>query len=216
MALNQPLISILLSTYNRAEYLPQAIESVLAQTYSAWQLIISDDGSSDDTWNILQPYLKDPRIFYLYHSNVKLSRSRNMAAQQALGEFYAILDSDDWYDPQHLSRNLDFLTKQNLDLCFAKVILHGPADAAWVPDKRDRSQKIHLHDCPVAGTLFFKADLFQELKGFAVVDYSEDSDFVERAQAAGFKCSAAPFQTYHYACATPNGLIEQQRQKVMA
>jgi glycosyltransferase involved in cell wall biosynthesis len=216
MEFKPPLISILLSTYNRARYLPKAIQSVLAQTHTHWQLIISDDGSSDDTWNVLQPYLEDPRIFYLRHTNVKLSRSRNLAAQQALGEYYAILDSDDWYEPQHLQENLEFLMLEDLALCFSKVILHGPAELAWVPDKRDRSKKIHLHDCPVAGTLFFKAEMFHALNGFAVVDYSEDSDFVERAQAAGFKCAAAPFQTYHYACATPNSLIQQQRQKVMA
>lgn len=197
------MISILLSTYNRADYLPKAIDSVLAQTYSDWELLISDDGSTDATQSIITPYLHDSRVSYLPHANIQVSRSRNLAAHMSQGDFFAILDSDDYYAAEHLETNLHFLDRHALDFCHSHPIIQGGPTEFYVADKNDLSKKIHINDCAVGGTFFFKRAVFEALGGFKDVGYSEDGDFFERAQAAGFKMGLCPTPTYHYNVVTP-------------
>lgn len=99
--MSTPLVSILLPTYNRACFLPEAIESVLMQTYQYFELIIIDDGSTDNTHEILSRY-DDPRLVKIRHENKGRSYSRNKGLLLAKGEFIAFLDSDDVYLPNKL------------------------------------------------------------------------------------------------------------------
>lgn len=200
------MISILLSTLNRAGYLPAAFNSVLAQTYADWELIISDDGSTDDTQAIVAPYLSDPRMHYFRHEKLKLALSRNWAASKAHGDYFAIIDSDDYYAADHLEKNLQFLTQNKLDFCHSHPIIEGGPTEFYVADKNNLTQKIHINDCAVGGTFVFKRAVFEALGGFKDVGYSEDGDFFERAQAAGFKIGLCPTQTYHYNVGTPGSL----------
>lgn len=159
------MISILLSTYNRADYLPKAIDSVLAQTYSDWELLISDDGSTDATPAVVAPYLHDARVHYLPHANIQVSLSRNLAAHKAHGDYFAILDSDDDFAPEHLEKHLQFLTWNALDFCHSHpIIVGGPTDF-HVTDKNDLTQKIPINDCAVGGTFLFKRAVFEALGG---------------------------------------------------
>ncbi|MBN1186922.1 MAG: glycosyltransferase family 2 protein [Bacteroidales bacterium] len=99
-----PLISVLMTTYNRAKYIEEAIESVIASTYKNWELIIVDDCSTDNTEQLVKKYLSDPRI--QYHRNEKnLGQfpNRNKAASLAKGEYIKYLDSDDIMYPNCLS-----------------------------------------------------------------------------------------------------------------
>ncbi len=200
------MISILLSTLNRADYLPTAIDSVFAQTNPDWELIISDDGSTDDTAAIVAPYLSDARIHYFRHETLKLPASRNWAATKAHGDFFAIIDSDDHYARNHLETNLQFMAQNTLDFCHSHPIIEGGPSEFFVADKNDLSQKIHINDCAVGGTFVFKRAVFNALGGFRDVLYSEDGDFFERAHAAGFKMGLCPTPTYYYHVATPDSL----------
>ncbi len=204
------MISILLSTYNRAEYLPKAIDSVLRQTLKDWELIISDDGSSDNTQEVLAPYLHDPRIRYFFHENVKPAQSRNLAARHSRGDYCAILDSDDYYAPDHLQNNLHYLIENNLDLCDSQPVLIGDIKNAWVPDKNNPNQLIHIFDCCAGGTLFFKRNVFEALHGFSM-GFSEDGDFWERAQKAGFKMGKNPRASYYYSIDTPESMVKKAK-----
>ncbi|SFM69731.1 glycosyltransferase [Marinobacter pelagius] len=98
-------VSVVTPTYNRARFLPEAVASVLSQTYSDLELIIVDDGSVDDTGQVLEPFLDDSRVRYFYQENRGQSHARNLALEQSKGGFIAFLDSDD-------SWNLDKLEKQ--------------------------------------------------------------------------------------------------------
>ena len=89
------MISIIIPTYNRAHLLPRAIDSVLRQTYTQWELIISDDGSTDNTEEVLQPYLKMEKIRYLKNKNRGATSARNSGAKIAKGNYLTFLDSDD-------------------------------------------------------------------------------------------------------------------------
>ncbi len=100
MAKENPLISVIIPTYNRANFLGEAIESVLSQTYKNLEVIIIDDGSTDDTRQLIEKYT-DKRIIYLYQEHGGTSAARNKGIQEAKGEYIAFLDSDDiWLSPK--------------------------------------------------------------------------------------------------------------------
>lgn len=100
--------SIVIPTYNRADFLPKAIESVLAQTFADWELIIVDDGSTDNTKEVVSLY-SDSRITYIYQENAERSAARNNGMAHSVGEYVLFLDSDDYY----LS---DFLAELNSEI----------------------------------------------------------------------------------------------------
>lgn len=114
MQQNTPLISVVMPVYNTGVYLRDAIDSVLAQTYRNWELIIVDDGSTDESPAILQSY-SDERIHVLRQDNAGQSAARNKAMEVAKGEYVYFIDSDDSIAPtlfetciQHVGQN-DFL-----------------------------------------------------------------------------------------------------------
>lgn len=88
--------SIIIPTYNRAAFLPKAISSVLAQSFADWELIIVDDGSTDNTKDIVSQY-SDSRISYIYQENAERSAARNKGIAHSVGEYVLFLDSDDYY-----------------------------------------------------------------------------------------------------------------------
>lgn len=91
-----PLVSIIITTYNHGRYLADAVESVIAQTYANIELVIVDDGSTDNTPELLQRY---PSIKYIYQSNEGLSAARNKGIDNSKGSFIIFLDADDWLYP---------------------------------------------------------------------------------------------------------------------
>lgn len=102
----QPLVSILMTAYNRQQYIAEAIESVLAAEYNNWELIISDDCSTDTTFSIAQQFaLNDKRIrLYKNAANLGDYPNRNQAAGYAKGEYMVIVDSDDRMFPETLGK----------------------------------------------------------------------------------------------------------------
>ena len=110
------LISIIMATYNRAHYIHQAIESMLNQSYKHFEFIIINDGSTDETSQILMDYARqDSRIKILRHSNRGVAISRNRGLKSAQGEYIAMMDDDDLSLPTRLEKQLSFL-KANLAL----------------------------------------------------------------------------------------------------
>jgi len=109
----QPLVSVIIPAYNNAEYLGDAIESVLQQTYSNLELIIVNDASPDDTVRVIRGY-DDSRIRYIVHEHNKgLSAARNTGIQAAMGEFIALLDGDDYFHPEKLRLHMEFMEKNS-------------------------------------------------------------------------------------------------------
>jgi glycosyltransferase involved in cell wall biosynthesis len=107
----QPLISIVIPTYNRADVLNRAIASVLAQSYSYWELIIVDDASEDNTAEIIQQ-ISDHRIHYLRHqTNLGGSQARNTGIERATGKYITFLDSDDVWLVNKLETQLQLIQK---------------------------------------------------------------------------------------------------------
>lgn len=101
------LISIITPTYNRADYLRIAVESVISQTCPVWELHVVDDGSIDYTREIMEEYANDPRIIYHWQSNQGVSVARNAGIKRAKGEFICFLDSDNLWKKEKLQIQLE-------------------------------------------------------------------------------------------------------------
>ncbi len=94
-------VSVIIPAYNHAHYLPQAIQSVLDQTYTDWEIIVVDDGSTDDTAAVVGEFT-DPRLRYIYQENQGLSAARNTGIRAAHGHYLVFLDADDEWEPEFL------------------------------------------------------------------------------------------------------------------
>jgi len=95
-----PLVSVIIPSYNHARYIATAVESVLAQTYSNIEVIVVDDGSSDDTEAVVTPFLRNERVRALFNrENRGQSSVIKQGLEMASGDFVSFLPSDDWYLP---------------------------------------------------------------------------------------------------------------------
>jgi len=106
-------ISVVVPTFNRAKYLPSSIGSVLNQTFQDWELIVVDDGSTDNTQEVVESF-NDPRITYVYQENAERSAARNNGIVHSKTNWICFLDSDDEYSSNHLSTLVEFIEKENL------------------------------------------------------------------------------------------------------
>lgn len=177
-----PLISVIMATYNRVEYFNRSIPSFINQTYKNCELIVVDDGSEDDTFRVVCDYMKEhTNIRYLRHTNRKLSLTKNAGIKAAAGKFIAFLDSDDEYKPDYLEKRIQFMeANETVDLIEGGAIIIGDP---YVKDKLDMSKRIHLSECTIGPTIFGKTEAFVKLEGFDKnIFYSEDSYFWEKAQ----------------------------------
>ena len=137
----EPLVTVVLPTFNRAEMVVQAAESIIGQTYPHWELFVVDDGSTDDTVERLDA-LAEPRlkVIELVHSGI-ISRPRNIGAAAGTGEFLAFLDSDDVWLPQRLEIQLQALRGSERAWCYADVGLVG-RDGAPIPFRGGRARPV--------------------------------------------------------------------------
>lgn len=109
---NQPLVSIMMTTFNRADLIGEAIKSVLGQTYQNWELLILDDGSVDNTAKVVDDFLAhDSRIKYFPSpQNLGITKNRNRGLELSIGKYIAVLDSDDfWCDVTKLEKQVSYL-----------------------------------------------------------------------------------------------------------
>ncbi|MBN1516869.1 glycosyltransferase family 2 protein [Candidatus Sumerlaeota bacterium] len=179
-----PSVSVVLCAYNRAKLLTRAVRSVLAQSVEDWELIIVDDGSTDETRETARPFvLADRRILYLLQAHRGLSAARNAGIAASRGEWITFLDSDDEYLPEHLERRLELVRAEP-----EAVFLHGGAEIVaaqesdfYVPDAEDPTRMIHLSKCAIGATFFARPQVFREAGGFdESLDYAMDFDLLKR------------------------------------
>lgn len=103
-----PKVDIIIPAYNAAKYLPAAIESVIAQTFDDWRILLIDDGSTDNTAETVAPFISrlGPKFLYIHQPNAGLPAARNTAIRNSDAEFLALLDADDVWLPCRLSESL--------------------------------------------------------------------------------------------------------------
>ena len=159
-----PVVSIITPCYNSEKYLSQTIDSVLAQTFQDWEMIIVDDCSTDSSYKIALDAAKlDTRIsVYKNEQNMGACFSRNFATDKAKGKYLAFLDSDDIWYAEKLKEQLDFMQKNNCDFSFTEYEFID-----------SDSQPLHKK-ARVINRLDYKKNLFHNFPGCLTVIYDSE------------------------------------------
>ena len=188
----QPLISVLMPAYNSELYIAEAIESILNQSYQNIELIIFDDGSSDNTRQVIQSF-NDPRIVkILSDQNYGVVRARNDMIDRASGQYIALMDADDIADRTRLEKQLRSLEAGECDLC---------GSAQWVLDEasgkikksKDKFTDADLRSllsvyCGLCNSAMMgKAEIFKRFKYDTTILTSEDYYLWVVMAAAGYR-----------------------------
>ena len=118
---SQPLVSVIMPSYNAERFIAESIESVLRQTYTNWELVVTDDCSTDRTPQIVQSYCeKDARIrFAVAKQHSGIAGTRNQCLERAQGRFVAFLDNDDLWLPEKLEKQVRFLLDNDYAFCYS-------------------------------------------------------------------------------------------------
>ena len=197
--LDEPTVSVILPVFNRRPLIHRALASLLRQTFTDFELLIVDDGSTDGLeQEVLPLVLQYPNWRYLKHANRKLARTRNIGIRAALGRYVTFLDSDDEYLENHLQLRVEYMERHpGVDIIHGGVVLTGPEELHWVPDAEHPGRKIHIRDCIVGATLFGKREVFLQVGGFPTVDFSSESRLMKRLEGR-FTVEKVDFPTYVY------------------
>lgn len=141
-----PLVSVVIPAYEVAGYIAETLESVFAQTFQDFEVIVVNDGSPDteEFERALAPYLE--RVRYVRQQNRGAGAARNNGVSEARGEYVAFLDGDDLWLPQYLEQQLEFLRQGNYDLAYADALLIGDSPLAG---------KTFMETAPSAGAVTF-------------------------------------------------------------
>lgn len=115
------LVSIVMPSFNRADVLPRALATVQAQTHQRWELFIVDDGSTDDTREVVAPFAEDPRITVIWNDHVGVSGARNAGLEAANGDFVAFLDTDNEWTPDYLQLMLTHMVDTGAESAYSAM-----------------------------------------------------------------------------------------------
>ncbi len=190
-----PAVSVITPAYNAAPFIAETIESVRAQTFDDWELVIVDDGSTDATNDLIAEYReRDGRIRLLHQANAGPSSARNHAMRAARGAFFAFLDSDDVWDPEYLERQLAvFRDYPDTHLVTGVARFRGGAgDGKPMRPFVSGYPLLSLRDmiaddAAVFIMTLFRREVFEATGGLDESKWrSEDYDFWLRAATAGF------------------------------
>lgn len=194
-------LSVVIPAYNYARFLPEAIESVLAQTLSSLELIVVDDGSTDETKQVVERF-DDPRVRYVWQSNQGLSAARNTGIREARGELVAFLDADDRWRPDFAETVVARFEKCGPDfgmICtgFSRIDENGralpenrhlTADGRW--NAEISAREFCLRNQPISSSVVIRRAVFEECGMFdTTMRSSEDRDMWIRI-ASRYRCWA--------------------------
>jgi len=199
-----PRVTVITPAYNSAAYLAETIASVLSQTFRDLELIVIDDGSTDDTTAVARRFARrDQRVRIFEQPNRGAAAARNVALREGRGEFYALIDSDDVWMPHFLSDQLAILSaRPDLAIVSANAInIGGPFDGRPLKPASDEWLPVSLldvieQDDAVCVMSVFRRDVVDRIGGFDINAHNnEDYDFWIRAACAGcgiaFNCRPA-------------------------
>jgi glycosyltransferase involved in cell wall biosynthesis len=147
-------ISIIIPNYNKAGFLKETLDSVLHSTYKNWEVCLVDDGSTDNSWEIIESYChQDPRIRAIRQSNLGGGAARNKGIEMALGTYLIFLDSDDLLDKKCLSQRIAAAEKDSDGdgwvfplLPFEGVFSDQQWKDAWIPPKENFLERLVQHE----------------------------------------------------------------------
>lgn len=193
------MVSVIIPTYNREKLISETVQSVLDQTFSDFELIIIDDGSTDGTEDVVNSFLDD-RIKYIYQTNSGRSHARNHALNMARGRYITFLDSDDLYLPDKLQLQVDFLdTHPEFGMVYASAYCMDEAGEllsdsykATVSGQIYKDIAFYVPVTITLPTVMARREVFDKVGGFdEKMDRFEDTDMWRRI-AKEFLVGAIP------------------------
>ncbi|MEE3368094.1 MAG: glycosyltransferase family A protein [Planctomycetota bacterium] len=197
-AITTPHISVVIPTHNRERLLPRTIDSLLAQRFTEYEIIVVDDGSTDGTRKVVEQYLRtEPRISYHYQQNQGACAARNQGAALARGDYLAFLDSDDEVDSQWLEHFADAIAAHNAAIvsCGCRYVENGVVWKTEIPT---------ANGFFTSGTFAVAQDLFHLSQGYRVgLPANQQSEFrlrllpLLRTQQRVLHAIAQPLVTSH-------------------
>lgn len=201
-----PMISVIMGAYNCEKTIEKAIDSIIAQTYTNWEFIICDDGSTDHTLSVLEKYAeRDARIKVLHNEvNLRLAASLNRCLAIARGKYIARMDSDDVSAPERLGRQLEFLEEhpEYAVVGCNRIVFDddGSANVRVSPEYPDK--KMLLKNPPYGHpTILMRKSVYDELEGYVVSDMTmraEDLELWFRFYQSGFRGYNLQENLYYY------------------
>lgn len=191
--MKSPIFSIIIPVYNREVAVLRAVDSVLSQSFTDFELLLVDDFSSDNSLSVLSS-LSDPRIVVLpLPENKGPAGARNQAIKHARGRYICFLDSDDEYEPEFLQEAFNKMqsSSENVGFIWTGVLFKSSSDqekvkelAAWVPGRFDDGYKSFLHSLHIGTNsgITIKREVFEAVSLFdESLRAAEDTDFFLRA-----------------------------------
>lgn len=178
------LVSIIMPSWNTAKFIGASIRSVIDQTYQNWELIIVDDCSTDNTDEVVKPFLTDKRVKYIHNEkNSGAALTRNKAMREAQGEWIAFLDSDDLWMPEKLEKQINFMEKHGYVLSYTEYEKIDEDDNpiniyVTGPDVVDK-QKIYNYDYIGQLTMMYSVKHFGLIQ---IKDIKKNNDYAIRLQ----------------------------------
>jgi glycosyltransferase involved in cell wall biosynthesis len=215
------LVSIVIPFYNQLEYVRDAIDSAKDQTYEDIEIVIVDDGSTQDLTPVRQSYQKDAAwIAFLKQSNKGLSAARNAGIEFARGEWILPLDADDKISPEYISKSIAYAQQKNVDIVSTYLRTFGRVDVVHRPEESKSSYEHFLDRNRINCCSMFKRSMWQALGGYDEnmrIGF-EDWDFWIRATQAGYKVGIVPEELFFYRKRGPSMLTaaRKQRAKILA
>jgi glycosyltransferase involved in cell wall biosynthesis len=176
--MNNPFFSIIIPTYNRANTIQGSITSVLNQTFGAFELIVVDDGSTDNTKEVVSNF-RDNRLKYVRQANAGVSQARNTGASQAAGEYLLFLDSDDSFTPRYLEKlHAEFLKgRYIIGFGFARTVDANGKEISFLKPQKSKE----LFGQRLAGSFAITKSFFKASSGYdPQLSYSENTEFFLR------------------------------------
>lgn len=197
-----PLFSVIIPAYNSAAFLPQALDSLLRQTMPGFEVVIVNDGSVDNTQDIIDAYCeKDARFRCIAQENAGVSAARNNGLAAAAGDYVTFLDADDYYDKDTLAAFQKRINETNADLLLGRLCMtsgerslgfHAMADVlAKEPGAIDRFDKRLLWNFLVSNKCYRRAFLLENGVRFPATGFSEEGAFFMDAVYAGATIASA-------------------------
>lgn len=163
MEKDTPLVSIILPCYFQGEYLADALNSLLNQTYTNWEAIIINDGSNDSTEEVARTFCNnDTRFHYFYQENKGVSSARNNAVYHSSGSFIVPLDPDDIIMPTFIEKCLNIFDKEpQYSLVYSKIKFFGRKNRMWNIPSYQNYKEFLLTNCIVCTSMFKRSDFLQ-------------------------------------------------------
>lgn len=166
-----PLVSVIIPVYNGTAFIRGAIESVFNQTLQDFEIIVVDDGSTDGTKDILDSWIRQNRIRYIYQQNKGLAGARNTGIRLAKGKFLKFLDCDDWLYPEQLQLQVEHL-KNKSDYVISATDYELEFESKrkkvcrlWLGNKSQLARFIHGNPCPIH-IILVQRSLVERMGGF--------------------------------------------------